>query len=234
MVSFIIISQLGQVDTQSVKELKKEELYKKCKFRKKDHFMKMQTWKISYLKNNIYIHLYARNCGKATTINKYELPPPLDTTLFYGAMAIIASKDIDGDNISNLTKEMWEKIYNKLMGGFEDLEEEEMSEDEFIPKEFKTIQGYSKEDNFVADDDDIEYMEDTTPSEEDEYDFEEDDDTTDDEKKYYSVEENDDKSQDHKSTVSSHDSDDSDEGNNADDEDDDDSELSEETYVTEN
>ena len=73
---------------------------------------------------------------------------------------------------TNLSLELWEKIYEKLFGGFEDLsataKEDEEEEDELdnIPNEFKTKQGYLK-DGFVVDsseededEDDVEDVED--------------------------------------------------------------------------
>ena len=59
---------------------------------------------------------------------------------------------------TNLSLELWEKIYEKLFGGFEDLastaieDENEIDELENVPKEKKTKQGYLK-DGFVIDTD---------------------------------------------------------------------------------
>ena len=73
-------------------------------------------------------------------------------------------------NVEDITLELWEKIYEKLFGGFEDLsssaleDEEEKDELEFVAKEHKTKQGYLK-DGFVVDSD---AEEDYTTEEEDE------------------------------------------------------------------
>ena len=65
------------------------------------------------------------------SINKYELPPPVDKDLYYGSMALVASKDKDGRESSSFNRRvMWDKIYEKLMGGFEDLDKESDMEDE--------------------------------------------------------------------------------------------------------
>jgi len=68
------------------------------------------------------------------------------------------NKNPDGTlSHTNLSVELWEKIYEKLFGGFEDLattafeDENEIDELENVPKEFKTKQGYLK-DGFVVDD----------------------------------------------------------------------------------
>ena len=60
------------------------------------------------------------------------------------------------DEYVDLNKEEWNKIYEKLFGGFEDLNSDsEESDDELenIPLELKTKDGYLK-DGFVVDDPD--------------------------------------------------------------------------------
>jgi hypothetical protein len=153
MKNFIVIEKTGQVNNISLKKpITIDDLYKKCNFRKKDNFDKRHTWKID---ENEYVTLFSRNDGRAGTENKYELPPPLDKDLYFGTMAIIkhSSEIINNNKIQDFTKDSWKKIYEKLMGGFEDLNEtDESSEEEVIPKKYKTKQGYSKEDGFIVDD----------------------------------------------------------------------------------
>ena len=49
----------------------------------------------------------------------------------------------------------WNKLYEKLFGGFEDLDgDDSFSDEEEIPEHMKTKEGYSKEDGFIVDDDD--------------------------------------------------------------------------------
>jgi ABC-type glutathione transport system ATPase component len=84
--------------------------------------------------------------------------PPIDKKLFFGSCAIIAFvKNNDGNkSYQDLTLPLWNKIYEKLFGGFEDLSstaaEDEDEEDELanVPKEKKTKHGYLK-DGFVVD-----------------------------------------------------------------------------------
>ena len=180
MVKLVIISKFGEPKTVNFVSFVEENLYKKCGFRKKDHFGKRHSWKISLDKKSYYLHLYSKNTGRSTTINKYELPPPLDKELYYGSLAILLSQDKDMQHLVSLSHTIWEKIYEQLMGGFEDLDkpekEEEEEEVEYIPDEFKTKQGYSKESGFVADDDDdMEYLTNSDDSSEDEYEFDDND-----------------------------------------------------------
>lgn len=180
MVKFVVVGKFGESKTLNVSNLNLEELYKKCKFRKKDYFSKRHTWKVKKDNKYIYIHLYAKNAGRPATINKFELPPPIDKDLFYGTLGVVASNDKDCTDITDFTHQEWDKIYIGLMGGFEDLdsEEGERSSDEYIPPELKTKQGYSKENNFIVEDgEELEFLSSEEPSE-DEYEFEDDDNTT--------------------------------------------------------
>ena len=170
MVKFVAIYRLGNIETKEVTSI--DNLYKKCKFRKKKNFEKIHSWTILMNKQKIFLNLFGKDEGRHQSINKYELPPPVDKKLFYGCLGIVASKDKEIKILIDLTKEMWEKIYDKLMGGFEDLgNEEEDSEEDYIPPQFKTKQGYSKEDNFIVDDDDIAYNTSSTAASEDEFAF---------------------------------------------------------------
>ena len=96
------------------------------------------------------------------------MPPPLDNTLYFGSMILIKhqTKNINNNNVKDISLEEWNKIYEKLFGGFEDLNDNDSySEEEEIPEHFKTKEGYSKEDGFIVDDDDSD-DEDYIPSEE--------------------------------------------------------------------
>jgi len=166
-ISIIIIDKNGVMKSQSLKEYNEEELYKKCGFKKPDGFSKQTEWgvKLDGIKYSVAVH--AKTDGKSGTENKYDFPPPVDTVLFFGSCALVASfKKDDGiwEKVS-LSIEQWEKMYEKLFGGFEDLAstalEDEEEEDELmnIPKDKKTKHGYLK-DGFVVDsnsDEDEEY-----------------------------------------------------------------------------
>ena len=98
--------------------------------------------------------------------------------LFYGTVAVVASTDESNTSHVDLTIDMWTQIYDKLMGGFEDLDNDDndpVEEEEEIPEEYQTKQGYSKETNFVVDDGDVEYNSSSSSPEEEEYDFSGDD-----------------------------------------------------------
>jgi hypothetical protein len=159
----IIVERLGSLKMLSIKDFKEEELYKKCGFKKADDFEKQTEWNVKYDGKKYCVQVYAKSEGRANSENKYDFPPPIDNKLFYGSCAIIAQiKNGDGTKAyTNLSLSAWNKIYEKLFGGFEDLaatakkDEEEEDELENVPKEKKTKQGYLK-DGFVVDSSDTE------------------------------------------------------------------------------
>ena len=61
------------------------------------------------------------------------------------------------ENAKDITLKDWETTYEKLFGGFIDLNNEDSySEEEEIPEHMKTKSGYSKEGGFIVDDDEVE------------------------------------------------------------------------------
>ena len=161
--SIVIVEKEGTLKTLSIKDFKLEELYKKCGFKKGDDFIKQVEWNAKYEGEKYYIEVYAKTEGRANSENKYDFPPPIDSKLFFGNCAILAyTKKTDGSkSYTDLSLPLWNKMYEKLFGGFEDLSataaEDEEEEDELanVPKEKKTKHGYLK-DGFVVDSSDAE------------------------------------------------------------------------------
>jgi len=160
--NIILIDKFGKIKTLQVntKDFKKEDLYKKCGFKKDNDFSKQTEWKITVEKQKYKISVYAKTDGRANTENKYDFPPPIDNTLFFGTCAVISEIKDQGTNfynLSDLSIDLWEKIYEKLFGGFENLNdtayEDENEDDELanVKSDKKTKQGYLK-DGFVVDD----------------------------------------------------------------------------------
>ncbi len=154
---------LGELDWK--KNIDLNDVYKKCGFRKNKDFGKRHTWKLS---DSEYVSIYSKDSGRANTENKYELPPPLDAPLYFGSLAIIkhTEETPSNENCEDFTVEEWKTVYDKLMGGFEDLdEEEEESEEEYVDPKDLTKHGYKK-DGFVVDDTTIDYNSDSEDDEE--------------------------------------------------------------------
>jgi len=183
--NIIIVERTGTLKLLSIKDFKEEELFKKCGFKKAEDFLKQTEWNVKYDSKKYYIQVFAKTDGRANSENKYDFPPPIDNKLFFGCCAIVAYlKNSDGTKLyTNLSLQIWNKMYEKLFGGFEDLAataaEDENEEDELanVPKEKKTKQGYLK-DGFVVDSSDADESVSVTGSEDDEsYESEETDET---------------------------------------------------------
>lgn len=165
-ISVIIVEKNGSLKSLTIKEYKEDELYKKCGFKKAEDFVKQTEWSNIKIDGKKYVVvLYGKTEGKANTENKYDFPPPVDSTLFFGNCVLVAhlKKENSEYGLCHLTIELWNKIYEKLFGGFEDLavtcaeDENEVDELEGVPAEKKTKHGYLK-DGFVVDsDEDEEY-----------------------------------------------------------------------------
>lgn len=156
----VLVERLGGLKMLSVKEFNVDDLYKKCGFKKADGFDKQVEWSVKLGDLSYVVQMYAKKDGRANSENKYDFPPPVDTSLFYGTCALVA---LDGATrrYVPLSVGLWNQLYEKLFGGFEDLShrnaEDEKEEDELehVSKDRKTKHGYLK-DGFVVDSEDSE------------------------------------------------------------------------------
>ena len=169
MTTYLIVQKDGNIKETTVKQFSEEDLYKKAGFRTSDGFTLHATWPVENVNHKNYnIQVYGKTDGRANQENKYEFPPPIDNTLFFGSCIILNRV---GNVVSDLTETEWTAIYDKLYGGFEDLNSEDDSEsddDDGLPR---TKSGYVKDGFIVEDDDDEEDEED----EDEDYDDDEDD-----------------------------------------------------------
>jgi len=165
MVKIILVNKNASLTEKSVKNFDLSTLYKKCSLKSEANFEKRHTWNV----NDCFYSVYAKDNGRANSENKYDLPPPVDDELYFNTMAIIKHMEPEATNVTvaDLIISEWDKVYEKLFGGFEDLDHsEELSEDdEEISESEKTKEGYHK-DGFVVDDDDDD-DEDYVPEEDD-------------------------------------------------------------------
>ena len=81
------------------------------------------------------MHVYAKNEGRAGTVNKYEFAPPLIRCCFLEIWLLLHQKIWSVNK--KLIAMLWNgrKINEVLHGGFEDLDYEEDSDEEYIPPE---------------------------------------------------------------------------------------------------
>jgi hypothetical protein len=165
MPTILIVEKNGDIKESNIKSWVESDLYKKAGFKSADGFSKMHEWTI----NETTVALYGKTEGRAGQENKYDFPPPVDTTLFFGACILTV---VDG----SLKKNQWESMYETLFGGFEDVGDDDSDESEDEDDELdlpRTKDGYVK-DGFIVDDDDDE--EDEEDDIDDDMDEEEEDD----------------------------------------------------------
>ena len=145
----LIVEKTGVIKELMVKVFDEADLFKKAGFKSAEGFERRGGWTMS---NGVVVSLYGKITGRAGQENKYDFPPPMDKTLFFGSCVLIAEEN-------SLKKSELEGYYEELFGGFEDIgdedsteSEDEDDEDDALPK---TKSGYAK-DGFIVDDDDDE------------------------------------------------------------------------------
>ena len=158
-VSVIEIEKCGNIKELKIKSFDETELYKKGGFKTPIDFKEHTSWENITVNNiNYNIHVYGKIVGRANQENKYEFPPPIDNTLFFGSCILVNKVN---NTPQNLSSKEWESIYKQLYGGFEDLDtdvsDESEDSDDNLPK---TKSGYVKDD-FVVDDDYEEHVNDS-------------------------------------------------------------------------
>lgn len=161
-IGVIIVEKSGNLKPLRIKSFDEDELYKKCGFKSKENFVKYTEWNVTLQTVTYHISLYGKNSGKAMSENKYDFPPPHDNVLFFGNCVLVCRTQHKGETgeplFETLDVDQWEKIYEKLFGGFEDLgasateDEHEIDELENIPTNMKTRDGGYLKDGFVVED----------------------------------------------------------------------------------
>ena len=186
-INVVIVEKTKSLKSLCIKSFKEDELYKKCGFKTDTNFEKQGEWSVSDKNESLVyiISLYGKTKGKAGSENMYDFPPPHDTTLFFGNCLLVCHTSYQGEDLilEDLTIELWEKLYERLFGGFEDLtttayeDENEEDELEHIASSLKTKEGGYLKDGFVVDDDEEPSVETGEYEEEEEEDdgYEEDD-----------------------------------------------------------
>ena len=157
----ILIDKTGTIKETSLKQYVESDLYKKAGFKTADSFKLHTTWNVEIGTKKYLISLYGKTDGKANQENKYDFPPPVDKELFFGS-CILVNKNEEGEAI-NLSESEWERVYDKLFGGFEDIGSSDSEEDDEEYDGPTTKEGYAK-DGFIVDDDEHDDYEDDSES----------------------------------------------------------------------
>jgi len=177
-ITVLIVDKTGVIKETLVKNFLENELYKKAGLKTSEDFKYQTEWNIEDIGGKSYaISVYGKTTGRANQENKYEFPPPVDTTLFFGN-CILVNKE---NNVAtNLTVAEWNAAYDYLFGGFEDLDDEDEEEDDDDDDEDdglpRTKLGYVKDGFVVDDEEEVEDEEEEEDEEEVEDEDEEEDD----------------------------------------------------------
>ena len=125
-------------------------LCKKCGFKSIEGFALAHTWAVAFNEIEYKLCLYGKTEGRANSENKYEFPPPMDKTLFFGSCVVL---NMENNEVTDISVKEFEDMMEHLYGGFEDVNSEDTEsdseEDTDLPK---TKDGYVK-DGFIVDSD---------------------------------------------------------------------------------
>jgi len=73
------------------------------------------------------VSIYAWTNGSESKINQHDLPPPIDSVLYYGDVLVIRH---ESGKLKDFSKINYKKFYEDAFGGFDDIISEEESSDE--------------------------------------------------------------------------------------------------------
>ena len=155
MLTILQIKSNGDISEKNVKQIEEDALYKQCNYKNDKDFELLHVYSFTRRGEKHCYKVFGKKTGRANNENKYDFPPPIDTTLFFGTICIV--KRVENVFV-DLTQKDWEKTYEELFGGFEDLdgsEEERSIDSEIYSDDDYTKEGYLK-DNFIVDDDELE------------------------------------------------------------------------------
>lgn len=162
----LIVEKVGTIRELNIKNYVETDLYKKAEFKSAEDFKCHTSWPVDFGEKKCIISVYGKTKIRAKQENKYEFPPPIDNTLFFGNCVITCKID---DQIADLLTKDWEEIYETLYGGFEDIGDEDSvessDEDDDLPR---TKSGYVKDDFIIDDEEDEDEDEEEEEDEEDE------------------------------------------------------------------
>lgn len=161
MYTILVIDKTGSIKQSRVTNIQDDEMYKKAGLKTGGSFSLQTTWKLQ-LSKNYEIKLFAKKDGRAGYENKYELPPPIDKELYFGNIVLVNEDD-------DLTIQEWNVIYDKLHGGFEDLEESDHDEESDDDSQQEYVKEGYKKDGFIVDNETEESLDDEESDDDDEF-----------------------------------------------------------------
>ena len=96
--------------------------------------------------NEKTISIYASSNGKAGNENQYDLPPPIDSQLYFGNVLALCHED---SKLTKLTHADFNQFYDDAMGGFESLGDEDSYSEEEEPDSDDSIHEFIVKDSEI-------------------------------------------------------------------------------------
>lgn len=109
----------------------------------------------TYLYDGKHLNLYGWDSGRAGQENKHDLPPPIDSNLYFNDIIIIAT---EGETIVEFTKQNYQAFYEYAFGGFESLGEED-TESSYLENTPRTDDTWKPGTDDISDDDTFDSLE---------------------------------------------------------------------------
>ena len=95
----IVIDKTGTVKETNIKEYVPNDLYKKANFKTTEGFQHRNKWDLDLNNTKYHISVYGKINGKAGQENKYDFPPPIDNTLFFGGCVLVNESSSEPNKI---------------------------------------------------------------------------------------------------------------------------------------
>ena len=109
------------------------------KFMKNKGYGEIKLYNTWIFDDNLEVLMYGWTTGKYTNINKYELPEPVDHNLYYGDLFFQLKED---DVLIDFTIEMFEEFYTSMFDGFEDIENTEDEDIDYLKEDYDYSDGF--------------------------------------------------------------------------------------------
>ena len=116
MITAIILNMVGSKEEVRINDqtILRNQIKKKLQNKCAGNAQELGSWPY----NNNKVTIYGWEEGNAGQENNHEIPPPHDTNLYFGDLLVVNSK---GNNLINFTKKDYNKFFEDMYGGFEDI-----------------------------------------------------------------------------------------------------------------
>ena len=83
MPKIVVVETNGTPKELNIRDASEANLYKAIKLKSASGFVLQTTWNVTICEVPFNVMLYSKTDGRAGQENKYEFPPPVDSSLFF-------------------------------------------------------------------------------------------------------------------------------------------------------